>query len=439
MARKINPNLIHLCESWRDPKYNGAVLEGSSRSGKTWSTIDFLLWLVSKKVEGYTINIIRETYNSFKTTLYLDFNKRLPMYGIKSPFVDVQERSTFKLFGNQFNLIGADKPSKFMGATCDIVWFNECIHIPQAIFDQSEMRCSDFWVMDYNPEVDKHWIYDNVVKRDNVSFFRSTFLDNPFVPKTQKEKILSYQPYHPDDEHKKEEDRRPHPVNVDQGTADKYMWDVFGLGKRAKLEGVIFEYELGQMDESLPFRYGLDFGYSDSPDACAKVAIDEKNKILYIEEVFYESEQKLSNLYSNISSQERAEIVADSAEARLIDEIRRETKFQVRKVKKPKGSIVAGIRLMQNYKIVICGNSENLEYEFDNYRWSDKNQNYPIDKHNHLIDGIRYVVYTYSNRKYEPHEPIENNYTKHTRGDTTGAGAAPWENAKDRGSSGIFY
>ncbi len=78
--RKVNPNLTHLAHNYNN--YRGIVLEGSSRSGKTWSIIDFLIWYTSTIQTGITINIIKETYNGFKTTLYEDFKRRLPDYGI---------------------------------------------------------------------------------------------------------------------------------------------------------------------------------------------------------------------------------------------------------------------------------------------------------------------------------------------------------------------
>ena len=51
--------------------YAGYVLEGSSRSTKTWSGVDIIIWLCTDKhkEKGCKINIYRETYNEFKETL----------------------------------------------------------------------------------------------------------------------------------------------------------------------------------------------------------------------------------------------------------------------------------------------------------------------------------------------------------------------------------
>jgi len=112
-----NPNLIHLIDSHRDG-LRGALLEGSGRSGKTWSCVDFCVYIAGH-YPGTTVNIIRETYRSFKTTLYDDFNRRLPMWHLKSPFEGIIDRGSFWLNRTKFNLLGADDPAKFHGAGSD--------------------------------------------------------------------------------------------------------------------------------------------------------------------------------------------------------------------------------------------------------------------------------------------------------------------------------
>lgn len=152
MGRVVNPNLTYLHKSYLKDKKSGALLEGSSRSAKTWSSIDFIVYICSKISESDTINIIKETYNSFKTTLYDDFNRRLPMYGISSPFADRQEVKQFKLFGNKINLLGAENESVFSGNSCDWAYFNEMLDISKNVFDDTEQRCRKFWWGDYNPK-----------------------------------------------------------------------------------------------------------------------------------------------------------------------------------------------------------------------------------------------------------------------------------------------
>lgn len=147
MGKFISPNLRLLVNHHRanviekEPEGGGVSLEGSSRSMKTWSSVDFIVKLCSQNETDATINIIKETYSSFKTTLYDDFNRRLPMFGIQSPFAERQEVSTFKLFGNKINLLGADSETVLHGVSSDYTYYNEILDISKQAFDQTEMRC----------------------------------------------------------------------------------------------------------------------------------------------------------------------------------------------------------------------------------------------------------------------------------------------------------
>ena len=84
-------------------------------------------------------------------------------------------------------------------------------------------------------------------------------------------------------------------------------------------------------------------------------------------------------------------IVADNAEGRLIDELKK-TGINIKACTKGAGSVAEGVKLLQDYKLVITKTSTNLAKELNNYIWHDKRSNTPIDFYNHLIDAIRYYV-----------------------------------------------
>ena len=84
-------------------------------------------------------------------------------------------------------------------------------------------------------------------------------------------------------------------------------------------------------------------------------------------------------------------IVADCAEPRIINDMR--GSFNIRGVSKTK-SVGEWIKLMQDYEIIVCGDSPNLEKELNNYIWNDQRAGIPIDAFNHLIDAMRYYFMT---------------------------------------------
>lgn len=254
-SQKINANLKFLIQNYKN--YKGIILQGSSRSGKTISIIDFIIYYCSQN-SGKTINIIKETYNEFKTTLYLDFKMRLSDFDLDNPFLRKKEIASFNIFDNQINFLGADQDKKFHGASANIVWFNEALHISKQVFDQSEMRCRECFISDFNPSLTIHYLFDSVLTRNDVATIKTTFKDNPFISQGELSKILSYEPT---------------PKNIEQGTADEYMWKVYGLGEKAEIKGAIYtKYkEIKDATELQDgYFYGLDFGFTVDPTALTR-------------------------------------------------------------------------------------------------------------------------------------------------------------------------
>jgi len=374
-----NPNLRFLHDSLHAGK-RGVLLEGSSRSGKTWDSIDFLVYLCSVVETSATINIIKETYNSFKTTLYDDFNRRLPDYGIQSPFADRKEVASFKLFGNKINLLGAEDESKFHGASCDYFWCNEMLDVSRAVFDQSEQRCRKFWWGDYNPKATDHWVFENVERRADIGFLKTTFRDNPRISIAEKRKIESYEPT---------------PENIEQGTADDYMWNVYGLGIRSAPEGLIFQHVTWIKDfpkEIEQVYFGLDFGYTNSPSALVKVG--RAGMDLYAECLFYAPTESPSQLVAPLSEYCKDATIWADPSGRGMTAILRRDGFRVMNTNTYPGSIKAGISRMKDFKLHFVDGPA-LRKEQANYKYrtvNGKRLDDPIDDHNHAMDGIRMVV-----------------------------------------------
>ena len=86
----------------------------------------------------------------------------------------------------------------------------------------------------------------------------------------------------------------------------------------------------------------------------------------------------------------RPEIISESADPRLVDEIYN-AGLDIKPVKKFAGSINAGIMKMQQYKIHVTSRSLNLRKEFNNYTWRQDKEgkwlNEPIDMWNHCFTG----------------------------------------------------
>lgn len=434
MAKKhyISPNLKHLVSCLKEGK-SGASLEGSSRSMKTWSGIDFLIYICSKVENNADIKIIKETYNSFKTTLYDDFNRRLPQYGIPSPFAGKKEVNQFYLFGNKISLLGADSETVLHGVGSDYLFFNEMLDIPEPVFNQLEMRCRKFWWEDHNPKATVHWVYDKICSRPDVGFLKTTFRDNIFISEPERRKILSYQPISASKIAKflgpekvgvdkaKQYDIKKNPAkfpkedieelircinNERNHTADDYMWDVYGEGKRSAPEGLIFRnvtwIDHYPTDIELEY-YGSDIGQTSSPSTAVKIGVDriateDNTGNMYIECLGYEptaSTIDYARFIGNAFTKQQT-VWADCAEPGFIASART-AGYRVMAVKKFPGSISYGIGILKNYRLHIVKNRFYHEVlkEQSNYKYKQVNGislDEPIDDFNHFWDAVRYAA-----------------------------------------------
>lgn len=142
----------------------------------------------------------------------------------------------------------------------------------------------------------------------------------------------------------------------------------------------------------MPVVFGQDFGDSPDPSTLVKVAIDVKRRKLYVHECFYSSQLDADKIFS--LDKEYAGnnlIIADYSESILIRTFKK-WKLNIKKCIKGQGSVLAGIRMMQGFEIVVSPSSTNIMKELNNYKWNDKKSGVPVDAYNHIIDPIRYVL-----------------------------------------------
>lgn len=401
--QKISPNFTYLNESV--PKNRWTLLQGGTRSAKTYSVLQWIISLcMDYKNAGIEIDIVRSVNRALKATAWKDFEDILKVLGLYDLNNHNKSEQIYRLNGNLINYYGTDDAQKVHGRKRDILYCNEINQIPEETIDQLAPRTTYRIIGDYNPAIGTiHWLDRYIAKYPPLI---TTYKDNPFLTPEQIEDI---------------ESKKDKP----------YWWSVYGCGERAKLEGVIFpDYEIGEFDESIPYYYGLDFGFVKDPDACDKVAIDEKKGIIYIDEQFHEYNQTISELSNKIKQLPQGNIIADSAEQRLIDDLGFRSQRHIVPVKKGAGSVMQGITLMQNYKIVVTERSVNTIQELNNYAWSDKGKQMPIDDFNHHIDAIRYVVYTFANNTQPKQIKDESETARFNKGGSTGYNATPWSSER---------
>lgn len=385
---QVTPVYTQLFEAYK-AKYTGVVLEGGSRSSKTHSIIQFLInYAQENEFTPKRVLIARQKTTWTSATVLYDFLNVLKSYKLLDSCYYNKTNKILRIHQTEIWFGGLDDAQKLHGFQSDIFWINEAVEATKDDFDQLEQRLIGFFILDYNPSAEEHWIYDSVCNRPDVKYIHSTMLQNPFIAEKSRNKILSYDPNNPE--------------NVKNGTADKNKWDIYGLGLRSKIEGVIFNNwklikEIPLYAQVIKHRFGLDWGYSNDPTGIVEVYFSGNE--VWIDEVCYETEMLYSDIAKKIKSVPSLDGIkgyGDSSDPRGIEEVYRRG-INIHPVDKPKGSVVAGITIVKGLKLYVTERSINLIKELKNYKWmQDKNGKYlnePIDDFNHLIDALRYVLY----------------------------------------------
>ncbi len=114
-----------------------------------------------------------------------------------------------------------------------------------------------------------------------------------------------------------------------------------------------------------------------------------------IDEIVHQKGLSNRQIAELLLNQERASVVADSAEPKSIDEI---ASYGVPIFPSTKGpdSVRQGIQVVQDQKVFITKRSIHTLKEYRNYLWKvdreGKTTNEPSDIWNHHMDGIRYKI-----------------------------------------------
>ena len=362
-------------------KHDLVVHQGGSSSGKTYGILQYL-FSVGAANPNEIITVVGQDIPNLKVGAYRDAQNILDDSEALRDWYPAElhnksNRSFRCVNGSlvEFNSYSDEQDAK--SGKRQRLFVNEANGVPYEVFEQLRMRTTKQVIIDFNPSAE-FWAHKRL---QEAHWVITSFRDNAFISPAVRERILSYEPT-------KE--------NIERGTADKYRWDVYGLGKVGRLEGLVLpNWERGKFPDDYKWRiYGLDFGYTNDPTALVEIRLYRGN--LHVKEHLYRSgltNQDISREMERIGIDRNELIIADSAEPKSIEEINR-MGWHIRGAIKGKDSINQGIDILKRYKLIVEG--ENIAKELNSYIWAkDRNGNLlnkPIDSFNHCIDAMRYAV-----------------------------------------------
>jgi len=404
------------------------VLYGGAGSGKSHFIVQkYLIRIMVGEAKPrpirHKILALRKTQPAARRSVFELFMHYIDMWGLKSRCHINKTDMTIEFYRSNSMILctGLDDPSKVKsieGLTS--IWLEEATEFTHTDFMQLNLRlrgkhntylqiCVSFnpvecpWLKEEFFEIDKSPNLSDISGNQLTRYRRlekilevegrqislksivllTTYLDNKFLDDEQKAEI------------------------EDLVNKDLTWYHIYALGQWGKPKGLVFVEGMNwDITERWPtileqrkHGYGLDFGYANHPTGLIEVAVLPNQVDIYCRELLYEpglTNQDIASKMDLYGVKHRDRIVADSAEPKSIEEIRREGFRRITASVKGRDSIMNGISAMKEMKIHVDQDSKFLMKEFRNYKWIENKdselKNVPEDKWNHLIDPLRYVL-----------------------------------------------
>jgi len=367
------------------------IVTGGRGSGKSFA-INTLLTLLTYE-QGHKIVFTRYTLRAASISIIPEFIEKLELQNIQQDFHITKDEIINKQTGSKILFRGiktssGDQTANLKSLQGVTTWvLDEAEELTdESIFDKIDLSIrqkdkDNRVILILNPTTKENFIYQrffeargvkdgsNTTKED-TTYIHTTYLDN--IENLSESYIKQIEQM---------KDRRP----------NRYKHTILGSWLD-KAEGVIYtNWTLGEFKQVGKIVFGQDYGFSNDPSTLIKTSIDKDNKVIYVQQCFYQT--KLTTSEIAILNKKFAGdnlIVGDSAEPRLINELSRDNK--VVPAIKGQGSITYGISLLQDYDLVIDPDSVELIKELNNYCWLEKKSQTPCDNWNHCLDALRYAV-----------------------------------------------
>lgn len=370
------------------------VCKGSRASKKSKTTALNFIYRIMKYPQANLL-VVRKVFGTLKDSCYTELKWAIHRFGVDSLFDCKMSplEITYKPTGQKIYFRGLDDPLKVTSITVDVgylcwLWIEEAYEITSEddfnMLDESirgEVGDNLFKqaTLTFNPWSDRHWLKRRFfdVSSEDVLAITTNYMCNEWLDNADKRLF----------------------ENMKKNNPKRYA--VAGLGEWGVTEGVIFEnWRTEDLTELIPtfdnIYCGMDFGYSNDPNALIKVHISKAQRKIYVFAEWYQagmSDEELSEVAREFVGNDY--ITCDSAEPKTIDFL---ASNGVKAVPAMKGadSINRGIRWLQGYEIVVHKNCQNFINEISQYCWlKDKYGNAmakPVDKDNHLLDALRYAT-----------------------------------------------
>lgn len=394
----INPNVYNaIYVPYCNENARTQIFFGGSSSGKS-------VFLAQRDVKdilagGRNFLICRYVARTLKTSVFNEIRKVISNWGLERLFtINYSNLSITCVNGYQMLFIGLDDVEKIKSITpAKGVWTDirveEATEIKRESLKQllKRQRGGDKSIpkrltLSFNPIMKSHWLYQDYFapigwsdtqqeyKSGNLTILKTWYIHNRFLTAGDIADL--------------------------ENETDDYFKNVYTYGNWGVLGDSIFtNWEIqdlsGQGNQFTNRLHGLDFGFSNDPAAIVCTHYDSTHNIIYIYNELYECGLTNDVLSRHVNLMiDNDYITCDSSEPKSIAEMQ-SLGVNCIAAKKGKDSVNFGIDWLRRRKIIVDKSCVNMQNELQQYHWKkDKNGNsmrVPTDKHNHLIDALRYA------------------------------------------------
>ena len=340
------------------------------------------------------ILLMRKTTVNCKWSVWKELKDAVERFKLTQYFIfrESDYSAICTLNGSMFKCTGLDEPEKIKG-------FSEISDV--LLEEATEFTPEDVDLIDgtvrsvkyklplqiyfcFNPVSKANYVYkrfgfDTGITPPNTFVLKTTYLDNQYISDDYKQRM------------------------EDMKILNPTRWRIEALGDFVSLDKLIFQnYKVEEFDYTTisgELLVGLDFGFITDPSVILASILDEPNKKIYIFKEWQGQGKTNQELIKVIESLGFAKsvIIADCAEMKSIEEIKRGGIGKIRPATKGPDSVIHGIQKLMNYEIIVHPDCQGIITEFENYTWQkDKATgeyiNKPVDAFNHFCDALRYSL-----------------------------------------------
>lgn len=369
----------------QDYSNNTEVYYGGAGSGKSVFIAQKLIIkaLASKR----KVLVIRKTQASQKLSCWRLILDTLSKWKILSKCTPrVSEMSIELPNGSMFYFKGLDDPEKIksiVGITD--IWCEEATELTEDDYEQLTLRLRANvpnlqMFVSFNPISKANWVYKRwFLQESDALILKTTYKDNRFLPADYIRELEAK-------------------INT-----NPTYYKIYALGEFCSLDKLVYSNwrveDFNHADIKGELIIGLDFGFINDPTALVASILNEEDKIIYVFKEWgsiNKTNDEIAKIIDHLGFR-KSMIIADSAEQKSIEEIRRLGIQRIKPSVKGPDSIIHGIQKLQQYQVIVHPDCIETITELENYAWTkDKKSgeyiNKPIDEFNHFLDALRYSL-----------------------------------------------